>query len=179
MKDCKKYCNLFFIVAGTGLFPAQQLSDSALTTAEFDCTITQTSEKLHKKYVASTPELRLRANNQEYVYAIFRLGKSDNRVFMYIKILDENVCIKKDQVLDIQYTNGETISYKNDFHVNCDGIFVRRLNIKEMKKLSENTVSVIKVYTFRKNYEFLLNGTQNYNISNQLHCLSAYKLKRS
>ncbi|MEF9478738.1 hypothetical protein OWR28_14430 [Chryseobacterium sp. 1B4] len=98
---------------------------------------------------------------------------------MYIKILDKNVCIKKDQILDIQFANGETTSYKNDFHVNCDGVFVRKFDPEEMKKLDRGTMSVIKVYTYRKNYEFLLNHTQNYNIANQLHCLSAYKIKRS
>ncbi|MBT2623745.1 hypothetical protein [Chryseobacterium sp. ISL-6] len=179
MKNIKDYCSLFFILCGLSMFNAQNAVDSISKTAQFDCKITQTKQKMHNKYFVSAPELRLRANNQSYVYALFQLGKRENKVFMYIRILDKNVCIKKDQILDIQCLNGKVVSYKNDFHVNCDGIFVKKFNAKEIKNLSQSEMSIIKIYTYQKNYEFLLSRTQNYNINNQLHCLSAYKIKQS
>ncbi|MDR6370869.1 hypothetical protein J2795_002085 [Chryseobacterium bernardetii] len=171
------YFTLFCIAFGEIFLHAQTITDSTSEVAQFDCKIIQNKEKLQNKNFISTPDLRLRANNEELVYAVMKLGKRGHDIFMYIRIIDENVCIKKDQVLEIQYTNGEKVSYKNDHSVNCDGIFVRKFDQKEIKKISENEMTAIKIYTYQKNYEFLVSSTLNYDINNQIHCLAAYKMK--
>ncbi|WP_426478065.1 hypothetical protein ACP3T3_00860 [Chryseobacterium sp. CBSDS_008] len=177
MNTFKTYWTFFFIGFGGLFLQAQVVLDSALKTAQFDCKITQTKEKLGNKYFVSTQDLRLRAENEEFVYAIMELGKRVNSIFMYIRIIDKNVCIKKQQVVEIKYVSGETVSYKNDYPVNCDGIFVRKFNQKELKTINEKEMAVIKIYTYQKNYEFLISSTQNYNINNQIHCLAAYRIK--
>ncbi|SMO72656.1 hypothetical protein SAMN06265171_105261 [Chryseobacterium rhizoplanae] len=177
MNRFKTCFTILCIAFGEIFLHAQIIADSNSKAAQFDCKITQNKEKLQNKNFISTPDLRLRANNEELVYAVMQFGKRSHSIFMYIRIIDKNVCIKKDQILEIQYTNGETVSYKNDYSVNCDGIFVRKFDKKEVRKISENEMTVIKIYTYQKNYEFLVNGTLNYDISNQIHCLTAYKMK--
>ncbi|MFS4432214.1 hypothetical protein [Chryseobacterium sp. S90] len=177
MDTLKTYYTVFFIVFGAMFLQAQAVGDSTLKAAQFDCKITQTKEKLQNKYFVTTQNLQLRANNEKFVYAVMQLGKRGHHIFMYIRIIDKNVCIKKDQILEIQYISGETVSYKNDYSVNCDGIFVRKFDKKELKKISENEMIAIKIYTYQKNYEFLVSNTLNYDINNQIHCLAAYRIK--
>lgn len=176
MNYFKIYFTLFVIFFGELFIHAQALSDSVSKTAHFDCKISVHKEKLKSKALVTTPHLRLRANNEELVYALLQLGKRGRNIFMYIRIIDKNVCVKKDQILEIQYKSGEAVYYKNDYPVNCDGIFVREFDKKELKKIDDNEIAEIKIYTYQKNYEFLVSGTVNYDISNQIHCLAAHKL---
>jgi hypothetical protein len=156
----------------------QNVSDS-LSFASFDCGIVQTKQKLSKKAFASTTPLHLRVNNSEYVYATLQLGKRKNKIFMYIQILDKNVCVKKDKILDVFFKTGEVVTYKNGFALNCDGFFAKQLSKKEFQKLRLNDIDMIKLYTYKKNYELYVSEVQNIDIDNQLDCLSAYKIKKT
>lgn len=178
--------NSIFIVViflfGVFLANAQEkaISDSIdLSSASFDCGIVQTKQKLDKKQFAKTTPLYLRVNNSEYVYASLQLGKRKNKVFIYIQILDKNVCVKKDKVLDVFFKTGEVVTYKNGFTLNCDGFFAKQLSKKEFEKLRINDIDLIKLYTYKKNYELYVSEVQNMDIDNQLDCLSAYKIKKT
>ncbi|SDF14189.1 hypothetical protein SAMN05421825_1139 [Epilithonimonas hungarica] len=173
---------LFIVLLGISRANAQEkaVSDNTeLLYASADCGIVQTKQKLDKKQFASTPPLYLRVNNSDYVYATLQLGKRKNKVFMYIQILDKNVCVKKDKVLDVFFKTGEVVTYKNNFSLNCDGFFAKQLTRKEFAKLRLNDISVIKLYTYKKNYELYVSEVQNMDIDNQLDCLSAYKIKKT
>jgi len=166
---------LFILGVHTANAQEQTVQDN-LAQASFDCGIVQTKQKLDKKQFASTTPLNLRVNNSEYVYATLQLGKRKNKVFMYIQVLDKNVCIKKDKVLDIFFKTGEVANYKNNFSLNCEGFFVKQLSKKEFEKLRQNDIELIKLYTYKQNYELYVSEVQNVEIDNQLDCLSAYKI---
>ncbi|MYY27269.1 hypothetical protein [Elizabethkingia anophelis] len=150
---------------------AQKLTDSISKPTQFNCSITKSRQKLNEKNIVISPVLYLRANNEKYVYAIMQPCKIGEDIIMYIKIPGENICVKKGEILEVQYVNGEINNYKNDFSVNCNGIIIKKFNRKEIKKITENNISIIKIYAYEKNYEFLLTSTQKYNISNQIYCL--------
>lgn len=156
----------------------QPISDS-VSFASFDCGIVQTKQKLSKKAFASTTPLHLRVNNSNYAYATLQLGKRKNKIFMYIQVLDKNVCVKKDKILDIFFKTGEVTTYKNGFALNCDGFFAKQLTKKEFQKLRLYDIDMIKLYTYQKNYELYVSEVQNVDINNQLDCLSAYKIKKT
>ncbi|MCX8523654.1 hypothetical protein OF897_06930 [Chryseobacterium formosus] len=172
-----------FIIFLIGFFSAnaqeKMVSDSLEAVPSYDCGIVQTKQKLDKKQFASTPALHLRVNNSDYVYATLQLGKRKNKVFMYIQVLDKNVCVKKDKVLDIFFKTGEVVTYKNGFSLNCDGFFAKQLSKKEFEKLRLNDIDLIKLYTYKKNYELYVSEVQNLDIDNQLDCLLAYKIKKT
>lgn len=173
---------LFIVLFGIFRANAQEKSVSDSTDLYFasaDCGIVQTKQKLDKKPFASTTPLYLRVNNSDYVYATLQLGKRKNKVFMYIQILDKNVCVKKDKVLDVFFKTGEVVTYKNGFSLNCDGFFAKQLSKKEFEKLRLNDIDLIKLYTYKKNYELYISKVQNIDIDNQLDCLSAYKIKKT
>jgi len=171
---------ILFFLFGISMMKAQEqaVSDS-LSFASFDCGIVQTKQKLSKKSFASTTPLYLRVNNSNYVYATLQLGKRKNKIFMYIQILDKNVCVKKDKILDVYFKTGEVVTYKNGFALNCDGFFAKQLSKKEFQKLRLNDIDLIKLYTYEKNYELYVSEVQNIDLDNQLDCLSAYKIKKT
>lgn len=173
---------LIIFLSGMFRANAQQkaVPDSAgISYASYDCGIVQTRQKLDKKQFASTTPLYLRVNNSDYVYATLQLGKRKNKIFMYIQILDKNVCVKKDKVLDVFFKTGEVVTYKNGFSLNCDGFFAKQLSKKEFEKLRLNDIDLIKLYTYKKNYELYVTEVQNIDIDNQLDCLSVYKIKKT
>ena len=173
---------LFIVLSGMFRVDAQEKSVTDSTDSSYasaDCGIIQTKQKLDKKPFASTTPLHLRVNNSDYVYGTLQLGKRKNKVFMYIQILDKNVCVKKDKVLDVFFKTGEVVTYKNGFSLNCDGFFAKQLSKKEFEKLRLNDIDLIKLYTYKKNYELYVSEIQNIDIDNQLDCLSAYKIKKT
>jgi hypothetical protein len=173
---------LFIFLSGMFRVDAQEKAVTDSTDSSYasaDCGIIQTKQKLYKKPFASTTPLHLRVNNSDYVYGTLQLGKRKNKVFMYIQILDKNVCVKKDKVLDVFFKTGEVVTYKNGFSLNCDGFFAKQLSKKEFEKLRLNDIDLIKLYTYKKNYELYVSEVQNIDIDNQLDCLSAYKIKKT
>lgn len=176
-----RICYVFyFLLFGIYSVKAQKVAipDSS-AVASFDCGITQTKQKLDKKQFASTPPIYLRINNKKYIYATLQLGKRKNKIFMYIQILDKNVCVKKDKVLDVFFKTGEVLTYKNSFSLNCDGFFAKQLSKKEFNKLRMNDIALIKLYSYNKNYELYVSDAQNTDIDNQLDCLNVYKVKKT
>lgn len=165
------------IYMALGMKAQKVVSDSAF--AKFDCGIVQTKQKLKNQFFASTPPIRLRVNNDEYTYATLQLGKRKSRIFIYIQIFANNVCIKKDKNVDVYFKSGEIITLKNEYPLNCEGFFAKQLKKSEIKKLLENEITLIKVYTYHKNYEHYISDIQNHEINSQLNCLLAYKVKKT
>jgi hypothetical protein len=169
---------LFILFLGISLKAQNQTADS-VGFAHFDCGITQTKQKLDKHFFASTPAIRLRVNNDEFTYTTFQFGKRKNKIYLYLKILEDNVCVKKDKNVDVYFKSGEVITLKNEYPLNCESFFARQLKKKELQKLKENEISLIKIYTYKKNYEMYVNEVQNQDIHHYIDCLSEYKVKKS
>lgn len=166
---------LFIIVLGN----AQQKINDSVELSNFDCGIIQSKQKLDKHFFASTPSIQLRVNNEELTYTTFQLGKRKNKMYLYLKILKDNVCIKKDKNVDVYFKSGEITTLKNEYSLNCNSFFAKELKKKELQKLRENEITLIKIYTYKKNYEMYVNEVQNQNIHQGIDCLSGYKIQKS
>lgn len=158
---------------------AQQKMTDSSEFAHFDCSITQTKQRLDKKFFASTPPIELRVSNEEYTYTTFQLGKRKNKIYLYLRILADNVCLKKEKNVDVHFKTGEIITLKNEFPLNCDSFFARQLNKKELQKMRESDITLIKIYSFKKNYEMDVSEVQNQDIRHYIDCLSMYKIRKS
>lgn len=176
LKKILLFC--FFIVC-SGWINAQNTATDSLEFAHFDCGIIQTRQKLDKQFFASTPPIQLRVNNEAFTYATFQLGKRKNKMYLYLRILADNVCIKKDKNVDIYFKSGEIITLKNEYPLNCESFFARQLKKKEVQKLKDNDITMIKIYTYKKNYELYVGEVQNQDTKHQLDCLLGYKVKKS
>lgn len=168
----------FFLVC-SGWFNAQDKEADSLEFAHFDCGITQTKQKLDKQFFASTTPIQLRINNDEFTYTTILFGKRKNKIYLYLKILADNVCIKKDKNVDVYFKSGEVITLKNEYLLNCEAFFAKQIKKKELQKLKENEISLIKIYTYKKNYEMYVSEVQNQDIHHYIDCLSAYKVKKT
>lgn len=171
-----KFFILTFIFIFSFLF-SQEKKDTIGNFVSYECQITQTRQKLDNREFASTPATHLRVNNSQFTYTTLQFGKRKNKIFVYLKILDDNVCIKKGKVLDVIFRTGEVLTLKNEYPLNCEGFFSRQLKKKEIDKLLKNLIGQIKVYTFYKNYELYVDEMQNYEINHSLNCLKQYKIK--
>ena len=160
-------------------FNAQNQSANSTEFAHFDCDITQTKQRLNKRFFASTPAVQLRVNNDEFTYTTIQFGKRKNKIYLYLKILADNVCIKKDKNVDVYFKSGEVITLKNEYPLNCEAFFAKQMKKKELQKLKDNEISLIKIYTYKKNYEMYVSEVQNQDIHHYIDCLSAYKIKKS
>ena len=176
LKNVILFC--FFVVC-SGCINAQNKEADSLEFAHFDCGITQTKQKLDKQFFASTAPIRLRVNNDEFTYTTFQFGKRKNKIYLYLKILEDNVCIKKDKNVDVYFKSGEVITLKNEYPLNCEAFFAKQLKKKELQKLKENEITLIKIYTYKKNYEMYVSEVQNQDIHHYIDCLSAYKVRKS
>ena len=169
---------LFILFLGMSL-KAQKQSTDSLEFAHFDCGITQTKQRLDKRFFASTPSLQLRVNNDEFTYTTIQFGKRKNKIYLYLKILADNICIKKDKNVDVYFKSGEVITLKNEYPLNCEAFFAKQMKKKELQKLKDNEISLIKIYTYKKNYEMYVSEVQNQDIHHYIDCLSAYKIKKT
>ena len=178
MKLSKKilFFSLLFL---TVLINAQNIVSDSAEYAHFDCGITQTKQKLDKHFFASTPPIELRVNNEEFIYTTFQFGKRKNKIYLYLKILADNVCIKKDKNVDVYFKSGEVITLKNEYPLNCEAFFAKQMKKKELQKFNENEITSIKIYTYKKNYEMYVSEVQNQDIHHYIDCLSNYKVKKS
>lgn len=174
-----RYKIIFFCLLFSGLLSKAQKVSSDSAYVSFDCGIMQTKQKLNKKFFASTPPLHLRVNNEQYTYGTLQLGKRDNKIFMYLQILANNVCIKKDRNVDVYFKSGEIITLKNEYPLNCEGFFARQLKKKEVEKLRANEITLIKIYTYEKNYEYYVSDVDNFNLDSHIDCLLSYKVKKT
>lgn len=176
LKNSVLFC--FFLIC-SGSINAQNKKTDSTEFARFDCDITQTKQRLDKRFFASTPAVQLRVNNDEFTYTTIQFGKRKNRIYLYLKILADNVCIKKDKNVDVYFKSGEVITLKNEYPLNCEAFFAKQMKKKELQKLKDNEISVIKIYTYKKNYEMYVSEVQNQDIHHYIDCLSAYKVKKS
>ncbi|MEC3874187.1 hypothetical protein [Chryseobacterium salviniae] len=175
-----KFCITFFCISffAPSFHAQDKVADSA-EFAHFDCEITQTKQKLDRRFFASVPAIRIRINNEEQMYASLHLGKRKNKMYLYLKLLADNICIKKDKNVDLHFKTGEILTLKNEYPINCESLFVKQLTKKELKKLRENELTFLQIYTYKKNYEMYLNDVQNQDIHQYIDCLSAYKIKKT
>ena len=176
LKNSVLFC--FFVIC-SGWINAQNKDADSTEFAHFDCGITQTKQKLDKRFFASTPSVQLRVNNDEFTYTTVQFGKRKNKIYLYFKILADNVCIKKDKNVDVYFKSGEVITLKNEYPLNCEAFFAKQMKKKELQKLKDNEISLIKIYTYKKNYEMYVSEVQNQDIQHYIECLSAYKVKKT
>ncbi len=176
LKNSILFC--FFLIC-SGWINAQNKKADSTEFAHFDCDITQTKQRLDKRFFASTPSLQLRVNNDEFTYTTIQYGKRKNKIYLYLKILADNVCIKKDKNVDVYFKSGEVITLKNEYPLNCEAFFAKQMKKKELQKLKDNEISLIKIYTYKKNYEMYVSEVQNQDIHHYIDCLSAYKVKKT
>ena len=168
-----------FFVVYSGWINAQNKEADSLDFAHFDCGITQTKQKLDQQFFASTNPIQLRVNNDEFTYTTIQFGKRRNKIYLYLKILADNVCIKKDKNIDVYFKSGEVITLKNEYPLNCEAFFAKQMKKKELQILKENEISLIKIYTYKKNYEMYVSEVQNQDIHQYIDCLSDYKVKKT
>ncbi|WP_322545182.1 hypothetical protein [Elizabethkingia miricola] len=135
-------------------------------------------QKLGGQFFASAPGLEFQVNNEKYTYTVFQLGKRKKKIYLYLKILEDNICLKKERNVDIYFKSGEIMFLRNEYPLNCDSFFARELQKKELQKLKDNEIKLIKIYTYKKNYELNISDVQNKNIHRNINCLSEYKIKR-
>lgn len=179
MIKLKKNILFCFFLICSGWINAQNKKADSTEFAHFDCDITQTQQRLDKRFFASTPSVQLRVNNDEFTYTTIQFGKRKNRIYLYLKILADNVCIKKDKNVDVYFKSGEVITLKNEYPLNCEAFFAKQMKKKELQKLKDNEISLIKIYTYKKNYEMYVSEVQNQDIHHYIDCLSAYKIKKT
>ena len=176
LKNSVLFC--FFLIC-SGWINAQNKEADSTEFAHFDCDITQTKQRLDKRFFASTPSVQLRVNNDEFIYTTIQFGKRKNKIYLYFKILADNVCIKKDKNVDVYFKSGEVITLKNEYPLNCEAFFAKQMKKKELQKLKDNEISLIKIYTYKKNYEMYVSEVQNQDIHHYIECLSSYEVKKT
>ncbi len=142
-----------------------------------DCEIVHTQDKLKGHRFASAAPIYLIANNKHLTYAVFQLGKRKRELYLYIKILDDNVCLKKNEHMDIIFSSGETLTLKNEYPVNCEGIFIRRLQSNDIEKIQHKDITIIKIYSYNKDYEFYVSRLQDGQFDKHIYCLRRYKIE--
>lgn len=171
---------LFFNLLFWVLFiNAQNRPTDSTEFVHFDCGITQTKQRLDKRFFASTTPIELRVNNEEFTFTTLQFGKRKNKMYLYLRILADNICIKKEKNVDVHFKSGEVITLKNEYPINCESFFAKQLKKKEIEKLLQNEITHIKIYTYKKNFEMYVSTIQNANIQQSLNCLLTYKIKKS
>lgn len=148
------------------------------TEKEILCNFFDSRQKLGKRSFISTEPFLLRVDNVEHLYVEAQLGKRKNRIFLYLKVLEDNVCLKKEKNLDIRFLSGEMMTLKNDFPINCEGVWVRELSKKEIHQLLQNSIEKIQLFAYHKNYEIFLSEALNLKLQEQIHCLMKEKTRK-
>lgn len=148
------------------------------TEKEIPCNFFDSRQKLGKRPFISTEPFLLRVDNVEHLYVEAQLGKRKNRVFLYLKVLEDNVCLKKEKNLDIRFLSREMMTLKNNFPINCEGVWVRELSKKEIHQLLQNSIEKIQLFAYHKNYEIFLSEALNLKLQEQIHCLMKEKTRK-
>lgn len=172
MKRILLYFWGFICCLWSGTIKAQE------TEKDIPCHFFDSHQKLGKRPFISTEPFLLRVNNAEHLYVEAQLGRRKNRIFLYLKVLEDNVCLKKEKNLDIHFLSGAMMTLKNDFPVNCEGVWVRELSKKEIHQLLQNSIEKIKLFAYHKNYEILLSEELNIKLQEQILCLMKEQRRR-
>uniref|UniRef100_UPI0039A63649 hypothetical protein n=1 Tax=Ornithobacterium rhinotracheale TaxID=28251 RepID=UPI0039A63649 len=143
-----------------------------------DCEVFQPREKLKGRRYATVNPIYLRAENTEYTYAVLHIGKRGGQLYFYLDVLTPSVCFKEGKIIDIHFTNGEILTLKNEYPINCEGIFATRMSSKMRKYLTEKNIAKIELFSYEKNYDFFVSDIQDLQIKKNIHCLKQYRYKR-
>ena len=153
----------------------QIISKNPKEAVTINCKIVQGHKKLKGRHFASAQPLYLRTNKDTLSYGVFQFGRRGERLFLYVKLLEESVCLKKEKNFDVFFSTGERITLKNQFPINCEGNFAHKLSSKEIDEIVFKEITKITIYTYHKNYEFLISPKQDNEITNLIQCLRRYK----
>ena len=145
---------------------------------EIPCNILENQQKLHKKHFLSGSPLLLMVDNAENLYVKVQIGKRTDKIFLYLNVLAPNVCIEKERNVDVYFHSGEILRLKNDFRLNCEGIWVKQLSQKELQKFTEYPIQHIKIFSYHKDYELNISEEQDQNIKSQIECLKQLKVRK-
>ena len=153
----------------------QIISKNPKEPVTINCKIVHGHKKLKGRHFASAQPLYLRTNKDTLSYGVFQFGRRGERLFLYVKLLEESVCLKKEKNFDVFFSTGERITLKNQFPINCEGNFAHKLSSKEIDEIVFKEITKITIYTYHKNYEFLISPKQDNEITNLIQCLRRYK----
>ena len=117
-------------------------------------------------------------DNAENLYVKAQIGKRTDKIFLYLNVLAPNVCIEKGRNVDVYFHSGEILRLKNDFQLNCEGIWVKQLSQKELQKFTEYPIQHIKIFSYHKDYELNISEEQDQNIKSQIECLKQLKVRK-
>jgi len=124
-----------------------------------------------RPYIYSAPYYEMIFNSKRN-YGVFQLGRgSGRRPFLYIKLFPFNTCIKNDEVVEFLLVNGSRYRLKNIYDANCDGVSISELKPKDVKTLTKEEISSVKVLTFEKDYEFRLSHEDAERMQAELRCI--------
>jgi len=139
--------------------------------------ISQNNLLLDNKKFASVEPIMLQVQNENREFGALQLGKRKSKIYLYLKILVNNTCIKNKEAIEIYLENGKIITLKNDYPINCEGDFVKALSKKDIKDIKDSKINIIRLYTFKKDYYFSLKDSEYKEIMGSLECLKNYKIK--
>lgn len=143
----------------------------------FDCEIIQGQTRLKGKSFASSTPIYLAANNNVITYGVLQMGKRKDKIYLYMRVLESSVCLRKKENMDVIFSSGETIRLKNQYPVNCEGIFTKELSSSELEKIRGKEVMTIRLYAYNKDYEFHLNSLQKEQLQKHIYCLKQYLIR--
>ncbi|QAR30240.1 hypothetical protein EQP59_02140 [Ornithobacterium rhinotracheale] len=170
---------VFCCLIGSSAFAQETLQDTVFPQhLKADCEVFQPREKLKGRRYATVNPIYLRAENTEYTYAVLHIGKRGGQLYFYLDVLTPSVCFKEGKIIDIHFTNGEILTLKNEYPINCEGIFATRMSSKMRKYLTEKNIAKIELFSYEKNYDFFVSDIQDLQIKKNIHCLKQYRYKR-
>jgi hypothetical protein len=153
-------------------------ADTVMTVATCQSRIIRNKLRIQNKKFVDTEPVMLQIQNGNNEYGIVQTGKCQDKIFLYVKVMVNNVCLKNKEAIELYYDNGKIKILQNQFPVNCEGNFVRILSKREIKAIRENKVTMIRLYTFRKDYFFALKDSDYTAIAQGLQCLRKYRFRR-
>jgi len=153
-------------------------TDTVMTVVTCQSRIVKSKLRINNRKFVDTEPLMLQIQNGNNEYGIVQTGKCQDKIFLYLKVMVNNVCLKNKEAIELYYDNGKIRVLQNEFPVNCEGNFVRILSKREVKAIRENKIRMIRLYTFRKDYFFALKDSEYAAIAQGLQCLRKYRFKR-
>lgn len=133
-------------------------------------------EKLMMSRFAYTAPYFFRVYNSDKGYASVQLGRRrGSGAFLYLKIYIFNTCLRKDNPLELIFSNSMRRTIKSAYNLNCDGIIVIPLKKGDLKTIKKNLLTNIIVPAFQNKYEFRISEAASRQIQEDLMCLAKYK----
>lgn len=143
-----------------------------------ESTISQNNILLKRKKFASATPLMLQVNNDQNEFGVLQIGKRKGKLYLYFKLMVNNTCLKNRDAIEIYFEDGTIYPLRNQYLINCDGNFVRKLKIEDRKKILNNKIHSIQLYTFNTDYSFLIKESDYNAICENIECIKNYKIKK-